>query len=115
MLSFAIKLVLSAVALFAVASYLPGVELVSVQDALVLLLVLAGLNAVVRPVLGLLALPITVLTLGLFALVLNGAMVLLADHFLAGFAVNGWLNAIIFSVVLSVLNGLVDSLVRRKG
>jgi putative membrane protein len=114
MLRFAIKLILSGVALFAVAKYLPGVELVSVQDAIVLVLVLAGLNAVVRPILGLLALPITILTLGLFALVLNGAMVLLADHFLAGFAVNGWLNAIIFSVVLSVLHSLVDGLVDKR-
>jgi putative membrane protein len=114
MLQFAIKVILNGAVIFLVAKYLPGVELVSIQDSIILVLVLGLLNAVLRPILGLLALPITILTLGLFSFVLNGAIVLVADHFLAGFAVTGLWWAIIFSLVLSVVNGLVDSLVGNK-
>jgi len=113
MLQFVVKIILNGVAIFMVAKYLPGVELVSIQDAIILVIVLSVLNAILRPILGFLAFPITVITLGLFSLVLNGAMVLLADYFLAGFAVRDLLIAIIFSLVLSLVNAAIDMVIGK--
>ncbi len=113
MLQFVIKVILNGLVIFLVAKYLPGVELVSIQDAIILVIVLAVLNAVLRPILGILAFPITVITLGLFSLVLNGAMVLLADYLLAGFAVRNLLIAIVFSLVLSLVNAVIDMFIRK--
>jgi putative membrane protein len=78
--------------------------------ALQVSLVIGLANALVRPLVVLLTLPVTVLTLGLFLLVINGAMLLLADWALLGFAVDGWLWAIIGAVVLSVVSSILDGL-----
>ena len=67
-------------------------------------LLLGMVNFFVKPVLTLLTLPITILTLGLFLLVINGAMVLLVDWMLDGFYVDGWVWAIVFALVMSFFN-----------
>lgn len=109
MLKLAIKFILLGVAIYFLAGWLPGVHVSSLGSGIALAVVLALLNALVRPVLTLLTLPITLLTLGLFLLVVNGCIIYMADAFLTGFSVDSFLYAIVFSVVLSVVHSVVDS------
>lgn len=89
---------------------LPGVSIDGFVTAVILALVLAVLNAVVRPILVLLTIPVTILTLGLFLLVINALIILLADSLLAGFDTSGFITALLFSLVLSVITAILDML-----
>ena len=99
-----LSLLLNALLIFAAAQLLEGVHITDYSVAIVTAIVLGLVNFIIRPILKFFAFPITILTLGLFLLVINGAMVLLVDHFVTGFSVDGLLWAIIFSVLLSVMN-----------
>ncbi len=109
-MGFVIKLLLTGVAAMLAAYLLPGVSIDNFMSALILALVLAVLNAVVRPLLVLLTIPVTILTLGLFLLVINAIIILLADYLVAGFDVAGFLWALIFSLVLAVIAAILDAL-----
>lgn len=76
--------------------------------------VLGLINSVVRPVVKLLSLPITILTLGLFAFVVNGLMVLLCAYFIDGFKVEGLGAAILFSIILSVVNWILNLMFTKE-
>jgi len=90
----------------AVAAYvLPGIHVASTASLLVLAIVLGGLNMFIRPILVILTLPLTVMTLGLFALVINAALVMFAGFVVPGFTVDGFLWAVAFSIVLSIVRG----------
>ena len=108
MLSFLLKFILTAVLVYGLSTVLPGVVLGGVGSAAILVIVLGLLNAVVKPILKILGFPITVLTLGLFLLVINVIIVKLADFLMSSFDVHGFLNALLFSLALSVVNALVD-------
>ena len=108
MLSFILKFILSAVLVYGLSLVLPGVTLSGVGGAAILIIVLAVLNAIVKPILQILGFPITVLTLGLFLLVINVIIVKLADYLMTSFDVHGLLNALLFSLALSVVNAVVD-------
>ncbi len=96
--------IISAAAI-AVASYLlPGVSTDGFVAALAVAVVLGLINATIKPLAHVLALPLSVLTLGLFALVINGALVLLASAAVPGFHVDGLASAIFFSIVLAAVN-----------
>ncbi|WP_162426526.1 phage holin family protein [Pontibacter pudoricolor] len=103
-----IKLLITGVAVVLASYILPGVHIDSFLTALILAVVLALLNAIVRPILVILTIPVTILTLGLFLLVINALIILLADYLIAGFTVDGFLWALIFSLVLSVINAILD-------
>ena len=107
-MGFIIKLLITSVAAMAAAYFLPGVDIDSFMAALVLALVLALLNAVVRPVLVFLTIPVTVLSLGLFLLVINAIIILLADWLVAGFDTSGFFAALLFSIVLSIIEAIID-------
>jgi putative membrane protein len=111
MLGFVLKFVLTAVLVYGLSRVIPGVALGGFSSALVLVLVLGLLNAVVKPILKILGFPITVLTLGLFLLVINVIIVKLADFLMSSFSVEGFLNALLFSLALSVVNAIVDLVV----
>ena len=111
MLSFILKFILSAVLVYGLSLVLPGVTLSGVGGAAILIIVLAVLNAIVKPILQILGLPITILTLGLFLLVINVIIVKLADYLMTSFDVHGFLNALLFSLALSVVNAVVDMVV----
>jgi putative membrane protein len=104
---------INAVALIAVAYLMPSISVSSFGAALVAALVLGLINAVVRPVLVLLTLPVTILTLGLFIFVLNGLLFWAVGTWLEGFNVGGFwagvLGAILFSIVSWLLSALVQS------
>ena len=100
--------ILSAVALLAVAHLYAGVTVTSFVSALIAAAVLGLLNAVLRPILVLLTLPVTVITLGLFLFVINALMFWAAASLLTGFAVSGFVAALIGSLIYSVLQLAID-------
>ncbi|MES2389223.1 MAG: phage holin family protein [Bacteroidota bacterium] len=109
MISFIIQLILSGVAVFLSAKLLPGVHVSGLGTAIGVSIVLGFLNAVVRPVLTLLTLPITIVTLGFFWLVLNVLMVYITDALFSGFKVDGFWWALMFSFILSLVNSILQS------
>lgn len=103
---------ISALAILVSAYILPGVHVANFVTALAAAVVLGIINAVVKPVLILLSLPITILTLGLFTLVIDALLILLTSAIVPGFRVDGILWAIVFSLVLSVVNSFLHHLSR---
>ncbi|HNT50241.1 MAG TPA: phage holin family protein [Cyclobacteriaceae bacterium] len=91
-----------------------GVHVENYGYALLVVVVLAIANIFVKPVLVLFTIPITVVTLGLFLLVINALIILLVDYFIAGFTVDGFWWALGFSLILSVLNSIVIDLTKEK-
>lgn len=101
------KLLLTAVAVFILAHILPGVQVDGYVSALIVAVVLGLLRLIVKPILVILTLPITVLTLGLFLLFINAFIILMADYFIDGFAVRNIWYGILFSVLLSILQSIL--------
>jgi len=97
-------------AVFVIARFLPGVSLNGYQSAFMLAVVLAFLNAIVKPVLTFLTIPITIFTLGLFLLVINAGIILMAQKLVAGFSVNSFWTAMLFSLILSFSTGILNAL-----
>ncbi len=102
--------ILNAVALLVVAYLLPGITVASFGSALIAALVLGLLNAIVKPLLILLTLPLTIVTLGLFLLVLNALVFWWAGSILKGFQVDGFWWAVIGAIVYSLVSGVLASL-----
>ena len=92
-----------------VAYLLPGVLVHSFFDAFVMAIVLAILNTLVKPILTIITIPITVITLGIFLWVINGLMILLADSIIDGVAVRSLGTAMIFSLLIGVLNWIMGA------
>ncbi len=103
-----IQLLLSAVIVFVLAWLLPGVEVSGYGTALIVALVLAGLQLVVKPILVILTLPITILTLGLFLLVINALLILIIDAIVPGFTVANFWWALLYSFLLSLFGSFFD-------
>lgn len=108
-----IRLIITTILVVVIANFLPGITVHDYTSALWVALVLGLLNAFLKPLLILLTLPATILTLGLFLLVINAIVILVGDYFVDGFIVNGFWNAFIFSILLSlsqsVMNGIFIS------
>ena len=102
---------ISAIAVGITAYVLPGAT-VTISGAVIVAVVLGALNLFIRPILFILTLPLTILTLGLFSLVINALLVMLADAIVSGFSVDGFWWALLFALVLAVVNW-VFSLWRR--
>ena len=111
MIKLSVKWLLYAAALMFVAKVIGGIEVRSLGSALVAAAVIGLLNMLVRPVLVLLTLPVTVLTLGLFLLVINALVFWMAGSILAGFAVAGFGAALLGALVYSLLGVLIDAVV----
>lgn len=105
-----IKIIISSLAVFLTAYLLPGVTVDTYVTAIWVAIVLALLNGFLKPLLIIFTIPVTVVTLGLFLLVINAAIILLADNFVDGFYVSGFWWALLFSLVLSVITSLMESL-----
>jgi putative membrane protein len=111
-MSFFIRMGANAVAILLIGYLLPQIVTVdSVMAALAAAFVLGLVNAIVRPLFVLLTLPITVVTLGVFLLVINGLLLWLVTAFVAGFHVNGFLGAVIGSILLSVVSWILTKVV----
>lgn len=105
-----IRILILAVAVWVAAYIIPGVEIDSFQSLLIVSLILGAVNAFIKPILVLLTLPLTIVTLGLFLLVINGLLVLLVDSLVPGFSVGSFLIAILFSIVVSLISSLLSRL-----
>ena len=104
-----LRILLSAVAVLILAKILPGVGVDSYTTAIIVAIVLSLLNFIVKPILIILTLPVTILTLGLFLLIINAIIILLADYFIDGFQVNNIWWALLFSLLLSFLQSIFYS------
>ncbi len=107
--------VLNALALLIVAHVVPGISVRDTVTVLVAAVLLGLANAVVKPVLVLLTLPVTILTLGLFLLVINGLLFWAVSGLMSGFEVHGFWTGVLGALVYSVLTGLLWLLVRGRG
>src|SRR5689334_29437 len=108
-MNFLLKLILSALAVVIGAYVIPGVYVNGFVSALVVAIVLGILNVSLKPLLVILTIPVTVITLGLFLLVINVIVIYVADWLVGGFHVSGFIAALLFSFALTVLNWVFDS------
>ncbi len=106
-----INLLITAAVAYGLTMILSGVHIEGFGTAIVFALVLGLLNFFVRPILGIIGLPLTIITLGLFSLVLNAIIILLADYFLDDMTVDGFWWAFIFSIALSLVTSVVSGLI----
>ncbi len=106
--------ILNAIALLAVAYLLPSIEVSGFVSALVAAAVIALVNVLIRPLLILLTLPVTILTLGLFILVINGLLFYLVGEILEGFQVQSLLAGIVGAILYSIISWLLTSLITEE-
>lgn len=106
---------INTLALIAVAYLMPSITVSSFTSALVAALILGLVNAVIRPILVLLTLPVTVLTLGLFIFVINGLLFWFVGSFVQGFVVQGFWAGLIGSILFSLVSWVLSALVLRGG
>ncbi|GAB3007189.1 phage holin family protein [Niabella terrae] len=110
-MNFILKVLITALIAYLLQSILNGVKIADMKTAALFALVLAVLNAIVKPVLVILTIPVTMITLGLFLLVINALMVLLAANFFKGVVVEGFWWALAFSILLSLGSSILYSLI----
>ena len=102
-----IKVLVCSVNVFILAYILPGIFIVDFFTAIIVAVVLSMLDAIIKPLLILLTLPATILTLGLFLFVINATIILLDAHFVHGFKVDNFWDALLFGALLSLFNSFV--------
>lgn len=101
------SVIASVLTMLALPYILGGINVSGFGAAVAAALVLGVVNTLVRPLLKVLAFPLTMVTFGLFTFVINGAMIMLTSFFVPGFMVAGWWDAILASVIISVVNSFV--------
>ncbi|MDQ2863910.1 MAG: phage holin family protein [Bacteroidota bacterium] len=114
-MNFLIRLLITAAVAYGLSMILsPHIIIDSYGTALIFALVLAFLNAIVRPILILLTLPITILTLGIFLVIINVLMVMLAGKMVNGIHIQSFFWAFVFGILLSVLSSVLSDLGKKK-
>jgi putative membrane protein len=108
-----LRILLSALSVIILANVLPNVSVDSFMTAVLVAVVLSLLNFLVKPILVILTLPVTIVTFGLFLLIINAIIILLADKLIEGFAVSNIWWALIFSLLLSFLQSIFFSLLKE--
>lgn len=103
-----INLLITAVVAFVLQKILGGVSIASFGTAIVFAIILGLLNMFVKPVIQILSLPLTIVTFGLFSLVINAGIVLLAGYFVDGVVINGWGWAFVFGLLLSIATSILS-------
>lgn len=114
-MGFLVRLFLNALALLIVSTVIPGIEVRGVLSALSAAFFLGVVNAVVRPVLVILTLPLTIMTLGLFIPLLNAALLKLVSLTIQGFEVHGFWSAVFGAILLSLISGLLNLFINDRG
>ena len=109
-----IRILMTGIVVMLLAEFLPGVAVANYWTAIIVAIILALLNFIVKPILVLFTLPITILTLGLFLLVINAIIILLADAFVGGFDVSGFWIALLFSLLLSLFQSILFSFLDKE-
>jgi putative membrane protein len=109
-----IKLITTAVIVLLISYFWSSVHVDSFKTSIVVAVVLGLLNVFVKPILQFFSFPVTILTLGLFLLVINAIIIVICERLVDGFRVDGFLNAIIFSIVLSVCQSIANYFINDK-
>ncbi|UQD55161.1 phage holin family protein [Flavobacterium sp. K5-23] len=105
-----IRILITSVLVVLLSNLMTGVHVASFTTALIVAVVLGLLNIFIKPILVILTLPITFITLGLFLLVINALIILLCDNIVGGFSVDSFFTALLFSIILSVSQSLMYSI-----
>ena len=108
-----LKLLVSSLAVALTAWLLPGVHVESFLTAIVVAAVLGLLNTFIKPLLIILTIPVTILTLGLFLIVINAFIILMTEDLIAGFTVNGFWYALLFSFILSFITSVLEGFAKQ--
>ena len=108
------RFILNAVSLWVLDFLFAGVVIVDASSLIVLTLILALCNALMKPVLQLFSFPLTIMTLGLFGLVINGLVLMIAFNLVPGAMISGLFTAILASIVLSLVNGVLTDMFKEK-
>lgn len=106
-----LRLLVTAGLVLLIAHFLPGVHVASFTTAVIVAIVLGLLNIFIKPILVVLTLPVTLITLGLFLLVINAIIILLCTNIVGGFAVDSFWTALFFSIILSVLQSITYKII----
>ncbi len=106
--------IISSLAILITSYLLPGIHIVDFLTAFILAVVLGIINTILKPILIVFTLPINILSLGLFTFVINALLILLAAKIVPGFYVDGFWWALLFSIVLSVVNSFLDTLTKKN-
>jgi putative membrane protein len=106
-MNFIMRIIVTSIVAFGLSYILKGIHIDDFWAAILLAFVLALLNAIVKPLLVILTFPITIITLGLFLLVINAIIILFADNLLEGFTVDSFWWALLFSLLLSFVTSLL--------
>lgn len=106
-----IKLLLNGLAVYATAALLPGIDVTGYLAAIIVAIVLGILNTLLKPLLVILTIPITIFTLGLFLIVIDALILMLASWMLEGFNVSGFWWALLGSLILALITSVLEKLV----
>lgn len=110
-----LRVLLTAIAVVIIAKILPGVQVVDFTHAIFVAIVLGFLRITVKPLLIFLTLPATIVTMGLFLLVINALIIMLASYFVNGFDIAGFWTAFFFSLLLSIFQSILFSILSPRG
>ncbi|KAF0195475.1 MAG: hypothetical protein FD166_2926 [Bacteroidetes bacterium] len=108
---FPLRMLVSTIAVMVTSYLLPGVSLDSFLTALATALLIGLLNTILKPLLILFTIPVTMITFGLFLLVINASIIMLASNLLRGFHVDGFWYALLFSIIMSGLTAVMESMI----
>lgn len=109
-----LNFIITSLLILILANYLPGISVDSWKTSFIVAIILALLNTFIKPLIIFFTLPITFITLGLFLLIINASMVILASKIINGFNVSGILNALIFSVILSLIKSIIERIIIKS-
>ena len=112
-MNYLFKVLLTALAVLVIGYLLPGVEVDDYATAIWVAFIVGILFSILKPILVILTLPVTILTLGLFLFVINAALILLANSWIDGFSVSGFWTALLFSIVLSFFESILHKLIEK--
>lgn len=108
-----IRILITSVLVMGIAHFMTTVDVANFKTAVIVAVVLGLLNAIVKPILVLLTLPVTILSLGLFLFVINAVIILLCSQLVTGFKVNSFWTALIFSIILSICQSIMFRLTKE--
>ncbi len=108
MLKFLIRYLIIAILIVGIPNYLKGIYVDGYTTAILVAFVLGFLNAVIKPILKIISLPITIITLGLFSLVINVAIVYFAAGIIDGFSISGFITPLLFSFAIGLTNSILE-------
>ncbi|MHA6697785.1 phage holin family protein [Chryseobacterium sp. A321] len=108
-----VRLLITAVSAYVLQLILSGVQIENFWTAIIFAVVLGIVNLIFKPIMQILGFPLTVLTLGLFALVINALVIMIVDYFVDGMTVDGFGWAFIFSILLSIITSVIGGVVNK--